>query len=67
MKAVFFASLGKGGHIQTYHNAEFDVTKSNEKKDRNAEWVESWTMAAMPGRSFATYAELTEAARELPT
>lgn len=68
MRATMFGSLRNGGHLQVREDTlGLGIQQTATCQKRGAEWeiVLEWH-THFPGRQFKSYAELVEAAKELP-
>lgn len=65
MIAEGFADGAKGWAMQQYGNKELGVHRIAERENRDSAFVVIWTIDTIPGKTFKTYAELREAAKEM--
>ncbi len=65
MRPTSFMDGAKGWAMQTYVNDEFGVTLVKERAEHGQPFVSTLALKALPDKTFNTYAELREAAKDV--
>lgn len=60
-----FYRLANGGHQQDYHNPTYNITWKRIKENRDSQWTNSFSIEALPGKTFDKFEQLQEAMRNV--